>query len=77
MFDEDKSGNIDKAELKKVMLTLGIEATNEEVDKFMQMVDKDHNNCIDFDEFMMLIIDKMVKKYKINSKIGIRMRMSK
>ena len=75
MFDEDKSGTIDKSELKKVMLTLGVEATNEEVEKFMQAADKDNSGCIDFDEFMTFVVEKMVTILDEGSMRGIRMRM--
>ena len=65
MFDEDNSGSIDRNELKKVMLALGLEITNEEVDKFIQAVDKDNNNLIDYNEFMCLITDKIVLLFTI------------
>eukprot|EP00826_Nyctotherus_ovalis_P036022 TRINITY_DN3150_c0_g1_i2.p1 TRINITY_DN3150_c0_g1~~TRINITY_DN3150_c0_g1_i2.p1 ORF type:complete len:139 (-),score=56.70 TRINITY_DN3150_c0_g1_i2:167-583(-) len=74
MFDEDKSGTIDKSELKKVMLTLGVEATNDEVEKFMQTADKDGSGCIDFDEFMTFVVEKMHERNR-NEDVEIAFRL--
>jgi len=60
MFDTDGSKTIDSKELKNLMIMLGVEATQEEIDEIMRQVDKDNNGFIDFDEFVTLMSDKMV-----------------
>ena len=55
-FDTDSSGSIDRTELKGVLKKLGL-ITSEEwmmdeaVENVMTKFDKDHSNCIDFEEF--------------------------
>ena len=60
--DTDKSGQIDNAELSKVMEgisnDLGVAPpSQEEVDEVLKHLDTDHSGKIDFDEFVVLIKD--------------------
>eukprot|EP00829_Urostomides_striatus_P019863 TRINITY_DN7965_c0_g1_i1.p4 TRINITY_DN7965_c0_g1~~TRINITY_DN7965_c0_g1_i1.p4 ORF type:complete len:106 (+),score=46.63 TRINITY_DN7965_c0_g1_i1:64-381(+) len=45
MFDENGDETIDEHELKRIMLTLGLDATAEEVKDLMNTVDKD-GSCL-------------------------------
>ena len=60
MFDENGDQTIDQRELKRIMLTLGVEATTVEVAELMKQADKDGNGYIDYEEFITLMKDKMV-----------------
>lgn len=51
IFDKDKNGNIDKEELKSVMISLGHSPDAKELDDVMAEADKDGNGVIDFEEF--------------------------
>lgn len=52
LVDEDKSGEISKDELKKLMITLGLKPTDEQIDAMMKEVDEDESGDIDFSEFV-------------------------
>ena len=52
LVDRDGSGTITKEELAELMETLGIDATQEEVDMMISEIDTDDNGSIDFDEFV-------------------------
>ena len=60
MFDENGDHTIDAKELKHIMITLGVESTNEEIIDIMKTVDKDGNGFIDLEEFIALMTEKMV-----------------
>ena len=55
MFDVDQSGAIDVKELKQVMQNLGMNPTDEEVQRMMQEADEDDSGAIDFIEFAKLM----------------------
>lgn len=61
MFDKDNSGNIDANELRDAMKALGIHLKRDEIDAMMYRVDKDGSGTIEFDEFMALMAEKIVK----------------
>jgi len=56
VFDADGNGQIDAAELKEAMTTLGEPLTNEELNAMMKAADKDGNGTIDYKEFVALFL---------------------
>ena len=52
VFDVDGSGSITKAELHKIMTTLGEPLTDAEVDEMMKGADKDGSGTIEYKEFV-------------------------
>jgi len=60
-FDEDKSGDIDRWEIMKVMQGLGIEITEQKAADMISTVDKDNSGTIDFEEFKTLMKPKFLE----------------
>ena len=52
LFDTDKSGEIDVAELKQSLMNLGIDTKNQTLQNMLSDIDKNGNANIDFDEFI-------------------------
>jgi Ca2+-binding EF-hand superfamily protein len=50
-FDDDKSGDIDKNEFRKAILTLGLEVDEKKIMEMMRQLDKNGSGTIDFEEF--------------------------
>ena len=65
MFDADGSGSIDINELRDVMKALGINLKQEEVKEMMARVDKDGSGCIEMDEFMALMAERIAVRNPI------------
>ena len=61
MFDVDGSGAIDAKELKQVMQNLGMNPTEEEVNRMMQEADEDDSGEIEFAEFAILMGKKLAE----------------
>ena len=61
MFDVDGSGAIDAKELKQVMQNLGMNPTEEEVNRMMQEADEDDSGEIEFKEFAILMGKKLAE----------------
>ena len=61
MFDENDSGDIDRKEFKKLILTLGLEMDDKKINDLMREIDKDGSGSIDLEEFT-----KMMKRYQFN-----------
>ena len=59
LFDDDNSGTIEAHELKKVMITLGLNPTQEELDDIIQDIDRDNDGTIDYNEFLRLMSTKL------------------
>ena len=59
LFDDDDSGQIDANELKKVMISLGLNPTQEELDDIIQDIDRDNDGTIDYNEFLRLMSTKL------------------
>ena len=57
--DKDKSGYIEKNELKDALIKIGINPTVQEIDKFMQTFDKNKDEKISFDEFKFIFYEKI------------------
>uniref|UniRef100_A0A1I8IUV1 Calmodulin n=1 Tax=Macrostomum lignano TaxID=282301 RepID=A0A1I8IUV1_9PLAT len=49
VFDSDGNGLIDSAELKRLMLSLGEQLTDEEVELMMKEADRNEDGFVDFD----------------------------
>jgi calmodulin len=63
LVDEDKGGSISKAELKKLMETLRLKPTEEELDAMMKEVDADGSGDIDFNEFVTVMSRRVQADY--------------
>jgi len=59
LFDSDKSGQIDKSELKNALQNLGIDNKNQTLHNMMQDLDKDESGTISFEEFIEMMTAKM------------------
>ncbi len=55
MFDENNSGDIDKAEFSKLTDVLGLEINERKQTEIMRELDKEGNGCIDYEEFVKLM----------------------
>ena len=62
LFDTDKSGEIDVAELKQALMNLGIDTKNQTLQNMLSDIDKNGNANIDFDEFIEMMTAKMSDK---------------
>lgn len=51
MFDTDGSGAIGNSELKEAILSIGLQASDQDIDALIREVDEDGNGEIDFAEF--------------------------
>ena len=55
MFDENNSGDIDKAEFSKLTDVLGLDMNEKKQNEIMRDLDKEGNGCIDYEEFVKLM----------------------
>ena len=55
MFDENNSGDIDKAEFSKLTEVLGLEISEKKQNDILRDLDKEGNGCIDYEEFVKLM----------------------
>ena len=55
MFDENNSGDIDKAEFSKLTEALGLEITEKRQNEIMKELDKEGNGCIGYEDFVNLM----------------------
>ncbi|KAF2161508.1 hypothetical protein M409DRAFT_28235 [Zasmidium cellare ATCC 36951] len=58
VFDRDGSGTISTDELKKVMVALGEDLSDAEIEQMMQEADVDRSGTVDFEEFAKLMKGK-------------------
>lgn len=58
LFDEDDSGTITIKELESVMTSLGQNSTEAGLQNLINDVDIDGDGILDFNEFLMLMVDK-------------------
>lgn len=63
LVDKDGGGSISKDELGELMDTLGINATQEEIDLMINEIDQDSNGEIDFEEFVAVMSRKVDAAY--------------
>lgn len=68
VFDADRSGQIDKAEIAEVMKSINEPVDNAKIDEYMKEVDQDGSGTIDFEEFC-LFVEKM-RAGKVKSDAG-------
>lgn len=59
LFDIDKSGEIDVAELKQALNGLGIKEDNQTFDRMMAEIDENKSGTIDFNEFLGMMTAKI------------------
>jgi len=57
-FDVDGSGSIDRNELKNAMREYNSDMTDAEIDRLIQIVDKDGSGCINYEEFIAQVFGK-------------------
>jgi calmodulin len=58
VFDRDGNNFITNTELKNVMLALGEKVTDEEVDEMIREADINNDGCINYDEFVRMVMNK-------------------
>lgn len=63
LVDRDGGGSISKEELGELMDTLGINASQEEIDLMINEIDTDNNGEIDFEEFVAVMSRKVNASY--------------
>eukprot|EP01013_Petalomonas_cantuscygni_P022392 TRINITY_DN4297_c0_g1_i1.p1 TRINITY_DN4297_c0_g1~~TRINITY_DN4297_c0_g1_i1.p1 ORF type:complete len:164 (-),score=16.81 TRINITY_DN4297_c0_g1_i1:111-602(-) len=63
LVDDDRSGCISKAELRKLMETLRLKPTEEEIESMMKEVDADGSGDIDFNEFVTVMSRRVQADY--------------
>lgn len=61
MFDKNRDQKISEKELFEVMKYLGVDATEKEVKTMIQVVDKNKNGCVDYDEFIHMMTKTQLK----------------
>uniref|UniRef100_A0A8C5AV96 Troponin C, slow skeletal and cardiac muscles n=1 Tax=Gadus morhua TaxID=8049 RepID=A0A8C5AV96_GADMO len=59
MFDSDGGGDISTKELGQVMRMLGQNPTREELDAIIEEVDEDGSGTIDFEEFLVMMVQQL------------------
>merc|ERR1712031_56848 len=62
LFDTDGSGAVDFTELHTAMKALGFEPKKEEIAKMVREMDKDGDATVDFEEFCIMLAEKMNQK---------------
>jgi len=60
-FDRDGDGHIEPHELKYVMANLGCPQTDKQIEKLINSVDVDGNGMIEFDEFVGIMAERMLR----------------
>ena len=61
LFDTSGSGTIEPKELKVALRALGAEPTKEDIQKLVELHDKDNSGTIDFHEFLAIMMKKMAE----------------
>merc|ERR1712100_581201 len=62
LFDTDGSGAVDASELHTALKALGFEPKKEEIAKMVREMDKDGDATVDFEEFCIMLAEKMNQK---------------
>merc|ERR1712188_96080 len=63
LVDTDGSGEISREELGELISTLGLKASQEELDRMIDEIDKDNDGTIDFDEFCSVMSHRVSQTY--------------
>merc|ERR1711936_20869 len=53
-LDKDGSGNLDAEELRTILTTMGDSMTEEQVEMFLKMADKNGDGVVDYSEFVQM-----------------------
>lgn len=61
MFDKNGDHKISESELFQVMKYLGLKTTEKEVKAMIQVVDKNQNGYVDYDEFIQMMTQTNIK----------------
>lgn len=61
MFDKNGDQKISESELKQVMHYLGLKTSEDEVKAMIQVVDKNRNGYVDYDEFIQMMTQTQIK----------------
>ena len=62
MYDRNNTGNITSRTLKFLLRGLGDNVSEEEVDNKLKEMDEDGNGTIDFQEFLLYMLEKVNKQ---------------
>ena len=62
IFDSDKSGSIDRHELRVALRAMGFDASKSEVTKIMNEMDPDNTGAIGFPAFQRVVEEKMAQR---------------
>lgn len=57
-FDVDGNGTLNRKELQRATAILGDKFSTEDIDILMEILDKDHSDSIDMEEFITAFMDK-------------------
>jgi len=57
-FDKDGNGTLDRKELQNATRLLGDHFSDEDIGILMEILDKDHSNTIDMEEFIQAFMNK-------------------
>jgi len=57
-FDKDGSGKLDRKELQKATKLLGDHFSDEDIEVLMEILDKDHSDTVDVEEFIQHFMSK-------------------
>ena len=63
-IDTDNSGDIDKNEFKKALALIGSNISEGDIGKIFERFDKNGNGTITYDEFRLLMEDRMKQEMK-------------
>ena len=70
LFDEDGDGEITEEDLGNLLSSLGDVATPAQVHTLFMEVDEDGGGSIDFDEFMVMMADRMKERDQEEEPVG-------
>lgn len=62
LFDTNKTGSIDRDELKNALENLGVDTNNQTLKNMLNEIDENGNDKIEFDEFINMMTAKMSDK---------------
>ncbi|CAL8071992.1 unnamed protein product [Calicophoron daubneyi] len=55
-LDKDRSGKLEKSEIKQGLLKCGLNLNQKDVEHLVSQLDKDGDMCVDYDEFVMMLL---------------------
>ncbi|KAK8899880.1 Centrin-3 [Tritrichomonas musculus] len=62
IFDSDKSGSIDRHELRVALRAMGFDATKDEVTRIMKQYDPDATGLVNFPAFQKIVEEKLAQR---------------